>query len=77
MPHYYSHLRNEKLYRFVTFATIEATREETIVYQTLYGAHRYWIRPRANIFEEVLHEGKMVPRFRAVKEEVLNSESIK
>ena len=58
--------RNGKLYRFVTFATIEATGEEAVVYQAMYGDHRYWIRPRANFFEEVEYEGRMVPRFQKV-----------
>ena len=53
MNEYYRHFRNGKLYRFVTFATIEATGEEAVVYQAMYGDHRYWIRPRANFFEEV------------------------
>lgn len=38
MDQYYRHFRNRKIYRFVTFATIEATREEAVVYQALYGA---------------------------------------
>lgn len=67
MNEYYRHFRNGKLYRFVTFATIEATGEEAVVYQAMYGDHRYWIRPRANFFEEVEYEGKMVPRFQKVE----------
>ena len=41
MNEYYRHFRNGKLYRFVTFATIEATGEEAVVYQAMYGDHRY------------------------------------
>ena len=66
-PLYYRHFRNGQLYRLLTFATIEATGEEAVVYQALYGDHRVWIRPKANFFEEVLHEGKMVPRFQPVE----------
>ena len=51
----------------MSFATIEATGEEAVVYQAMYGDHRYWIRPRDNFFEKVLHEGKMVPRFMEVE----------
>ena len=67
MNEYYRHFRNGKLYRFVTFATIEATGEEAVVYQAMYGDHRYWIRPRTNFFEEVEYEGKMVLRFQKVE----------
>jgi len=64
---YYRHFRNKQLYRLLTFATIEATGEEAVVYQALYGEHRVWIRPKDNFFEEVLHEGQMVPRFQPVQ----------
>lgn len=67
-PLYYRHFRKGQLYRLLTFATIEATGEEAVVYQAMYGDHRVWIRPKANFFEEVQHEGKMVPRFQPVQE---------
>lgn len=68
MEKYYRHFRNRKLYRFVTLATIEATGEEAVVYQAMYGDRRYWIRPKTNFYEEVLFDGKMVPRFQPVPE---------
>jgi hypothetical protein len=34
----------------------------------MYGDHRFWIRPKDNFFEEVLHEGTRVPRFQPVPE---------
>ena len=66
-PRLYRHFRNGQLYRLLTFATIEATGEEAVVYQAMYGDNRVWIRPKANFFEEVMHEGKMVPRFQTVE----------
>ena len=66
---YYRHFRNHKIYRFVAFATLEATEEEAVVYQAMYGEKKLWIRTKANFFEEVLHEGKMVPRFQPISEE--------
>ena len=66
---YYRHFRNRKIYRFVAFATLEATEEEAVVYQAMYGEKKLWIRTKANFFEEVLHEGKMVPRFQPISEE--------
>ena len=63
---YYRHFRNGKIYRLVAFATIEATEEEAVVYQAMYGDRHIWIRTKQNFFEEVLHEGIMVPRFKLV-----------
>ena len=74
MEQYYRHFRNRKIYRLVTFATMEATGEEAVVYQAMYGDKRFWIRTKENFFEEVLHEGKRVPRFQPVSEEVARKE---
>jgi len=69
MEQYYRHFRNRKLYRFVSFATIEATEEEAVVYQAMYGERNLWIRTKANFYEEVLHEGIAVPRFQPIPED--------
>ena len=69
MEQYYRHFRNKKIYRFVAFATLEATEEEAVVYQAMYGEKRLWIRSKANFFEEVEYEGGRVSRFRPVSEE--------
>ena len=66
MPQYYRHFRNGQIYRLLCMATIEATGEEAVVYQAMYGEQKIWIRPKANFFEEVMHEGKKVPRFTPV-----------
>ncbi len=74
-PHqYYRHFRNHKIYRLVDFATLEATEEEAVVYQAMYGERKLWIRTKKNFFEEVLHEGKMVPRFQPISEEEAEKE---
>ena len=69
MDQYYRHYRNKKIYRFVAFATIEATEEEAVVYQAMYGERRLWIRTKENFFEEVQHEGKRVPRFQKISQD--------
>ncbi len=69
MDQYYRHFRNKKIYRFVAFATIEATEEEAVVYQAMYGERRLWIRTKENFFEEVQHEGKRVPRFKKISQD--------
>ena len=66
---YYRHFRNGKIYRLVAFATLEATEEEVVVYQAMYGERRLWIRTKANFFEEVMHEGRMVSRFQPISDE--------
>lgn len=72
MDQYYRHFRNRKIYRFVALATLEATEEEAVVYQAMYGDRRYWIRTKTNFFEEVLYDGKMVQRFQPIsKDEAL------
>jgi len=71
---YYRHFRNGKLYRILEYATIEATGEEAVVYEAMYDDHRVWIRPKSNFFEEVSHEGKMVPRFQPVPFEEIQEE---
>lgn len=72
MDQYYRHFRNKKIYRFVTFATLEATGEEAVVYQAMYANRQTWIRTKTNFFEKVLFDGQMVPRFQLVsKEEAL------
>ena len=72
MDQYYRHFRNKKIYRFVTFATLEATGEEAVVYQAMYANRQTWIRTKTNFFEKVLFDGLMVPRFQPVsKEEAL------
>lgn len=72
MGQYYRHFRNRKIYRFVAFATLEATEEDAVVYQAMYGDRRYWIRTKTNFFEEVLYDGKMVQRFQPIsKDEAL------
>lgn len=69
MDQYYRHFRNKKIYRFVAFATIEATEEEAVVYQAMYGERRLWIRTKENFFDEVQHEGKRVPRFQKISQD--------
>ena len=74
MDQYYRHFRNGKLYRIIEYATIESTEEEAVVYEAMYDDHRVWIRPKSNFFEEVFHEGKMVPRFQPVPLEEIQEE---
>ncbi len=60
---FYRHFRNQKIYRFVADAVLEATEEAAVVYQAMYGGYGMWVRTRANFFEEALPG---VPRFAPV-----------
>ena len=39
------------------------TQERMVVYQALYGAKAYWVRPEKMFFEKVTREGKTHNRF--------------
>ena len=58
----YRHYKG-KNYSVVGFARHSETREEMVLYVPLYGDGGYWVRPLAMFTEQVMHEGKSVPRF--------------
>lgn len=68
----YRHYKNEKLYEIIDFARHSETCEEMVVYRALYhsqefGDNQLWVRPRQMFFEQVMHNGQMVPRFQRVE----------
>lgn len=58
----YRHYRG-KLYEVIDTAIHSETEEEYVVYRALYGERKLWIRPKDMFVEEVLVEGKRIPRF--------------
>ena len=56
-----------KLYRLLTLATHSETMELMVVYQALYGDEQVWVRPARMWNENVLVDGKSVPRFRWIR----------
>lgn len=58
----YRHFKGN-LYRYVTDAKNSETLEDWVVYQALYGDHKFWVRPKEMFFENVTREGKTFPRF--------------
>jgi hypothetical protein len=69
----YQHYKNEKLYEIIGIALHSETYEEMIVYKALYESEKYalnqvWVRPRSMFFEQVIHNGCKVPRFKWVSE---------
>ncbi|MEJ6476537.1 DUF1653 domain-containing protein [Pseudoalteromonas piscicida] len=67
-PGIYRHYKG-KLYRVHALATHSETQEQQVVYQTLYGDMSFWVRPLEMFLEEVVVEGRSVPRFSLIEPE--------
>jgi len=68
---FYEHFKG-KPYEVVGLARHSETMQELVVYKALYAgnypAGSLWVRPLAMFQENVIHEGKEIPRFRYVGE---------
>lgn len=42
------------------------TLEEMVLYKALYGDYGTWVRPKAMFLENVIIDGKEVPRFKSI-----------
>lgn len=58
----YRHYKGNE-YEVIGTAKHSETLEELVVYRALYGEGGLWVRPMGMFTEEVLVEGKNVPRF--------------
>ena len=72
-PGVYRHFKG-KLYRVLFTARHSETEEELVVYEALYGARGYWVRPAAMWNEEVEREGRTCRRFTWVGDTVPEGE---
>lgn len=68
----YQHYKG-KYYQVIGLGRIEATLEEVVIYKPLYKITVYpedtlWVRPIEVFLEEVTVEGKKMPRFKLIKE---------
>lgn len=61
-PGRYRHYKGYE-YGVIGIARHSETEEELVVYRKLYGDQSLWVRPLGMFMEEVLVEGRMVPRF--------------
>ncbi|HEY9132777.1 MAG TPA: DUF1653 domain-containing protein [Dyella sp.] len=61
-PGIYRHYKGQR-YRVIGVARHSETEEELVVYQALYGQFGLWVRPATMFAEDVLVEGRKVPRF--------------
>ncbi|MFA5961365.1 MAG: DUF1653 domain-containing protein [Parcubacteria group bacterium] len=67
----YQHYKG-KYYEVLGVAHHSETLEELVVYRALYaskefGENALWVRPKKTFLEEVVIDGKKVPRFKFVK----------
>lgn len=58
----YKHYKG-KNYELVDEAIHSETHEKMVVYRPLYGEGKLWVRPAAMFFENVIINGKEIPRF--------------
>jgi hypothetical protein len=67
-PGRYRHYKGSD-YRVLTLARHSETQEVLVVYQALYGDRGIWVRPAAMFGENVIVDGRPVPRFAFVASE--------
>lgn len=62
----YQHYKG-KYYQVLGMAKHSETLEELVVYQALYDEQALWVRPLKMFLENIELEGKIMPRFKLVK----------
>lgn len=68
-PGRYRHYKG-KDYQVIDIARHSETDERLVVYRTLYGEFDLWVRPLEMFTEEVVVDGKALPRFTFISEDV-------
>jgi len=63
----YKHYKG-KLYQVIDTAKHTETLEELVVYKALYDDFQLWVRPLEMFNEQVLLNGKNIPRFEFISE---------
>ena len=67
----YQHFRNKQFYEVIDVAIHTETREEMVVYKSLYATDDFaygqlWVRPKKMFLELVDGEGQKVSRFQLI-----------
>ena len=70
MDKYYRHFKGG-VYRLIGIAKDSETLEDLVVYQTMYGEHQLWVRPKEMFFGKVERDGKVFERFTEIGPEEL------
>jgi hypothetical protein len=68
----YQHYKTGNLYEVIGTALHSETHEEMVIYRALYqcskfGDNQVWVRPKKMFIENVIYDGRNVPRFKQVK----------
>ena len=66
-PGRYRHYKGN-FYEVIDIARHSETEEEIVIYRKLYGDYSLWVRPLGMFVEDVLVDGRLVPRFEWVGE---------
>jgi len=66
-PGIYEHYKGKR-YQEYEICRHSETLEELVVYRTLYGDYDLWVRPLSMFCEQVMIDGKSLPRFKWVAE---------
>jgi hypothetical protein len=61
-PGIYRHYKGNA-YEVIGIANHSETRDELVVYRCLYGDYSLWVRPLSMFVENVIVDGRPVPRF--------------
>jgi hypothetical protein len=67
-PGVYRHYKGPE-YRVFGVARHSETEQQVVVYQALYGDYGLWVRPLEMFCEEVVVDGKTLPRFALIQAE--------
>lgn len=62
----YRHYKGN-LYEVMGLVQHSETQEELVLYKPLYGKDTLWVRPKVMFCENIIKEGKEVPRFEFVE----------
>lgn len=65
-PGIYRHYKGQ-LYEVLGIARHSESEEEMVVYRALYGEYGLWVRPLAMFAENIVREGRTIPRFECIK----------
>ena len=66
-PGRYRHYKGNE-YEVIGIARHSENEEEMVVYRKLYGDHSLWVRPLSMFQENVLLDGRQMPRFEWIGE---------
>lgn len=68
----YQHSKNGKIYRVIGVALHSESLEEMVIYESLYDnpKSKLWVRPKTMFLEQIVLNGKSVPRFQFKGEKV-------